>query len=135
MKQEMRVFLALLIFPVLLSAQQMSGTNYTSSQANQTIASAYSYVNTVNESGYLVFQPNLTASYRYLLMASQIYNRSPDTAVFYAQKAQQIAQQQYSSMGYYRQRSFFVIAAIAIAFMVMLAKVMRPVSLRRRAKR
>ncbi|MHB1830259.1 MAG: hypothetical protein ACYCO0_02605 [Candidatus Micrarchaeaceae archaeon] len=134
MKQAVHVFLALLIFPMLLSAQQLSGTNYTSSQANATIASAYSYVNTVNESGYLVFQANLTAPYRYLLMASQIYNKSPNTAVFYAQKAQLIAQQQYSSMGYYRQRSFFVIAVIAIAFLVMLIKVMRPVKVRRRAK-
>ena len=136
MKLSLHVLLALLVFPILLSAQQASGTTvYTGQQASAVISSAYSYVNAINESGYLVFQTNLTESYKYLAIASQIYNKSPNTAVLYAQEARQLAQQQYSSIGYYRERSLFVIAAIAIAFLIALAKVMQPVKTRRRAKR
>jgi hypothetical protein len=126
MKHALLALSALLLLTVILSAQQISSTNYTSTQANATIASAYSYVNSVNESGYLIFQPNLTASYGYLSAASRLYNRSPDVAVFDALKAQQLAQQQYSDVVYGGERALPVMVAVTVILLIVLLKVMSP---------
>ena len=135
MKQLLSALSIILLLPVLLGAQQISSTNYTTSQANATISSAYLYVNTVNESGYLIFQPNLSASYKYLALASQIYNKSPDSAVSFAQQAQALAEQQYGDMTYYKSESLPVITLITLVFLLALAKVMYPVKLGRKGNR
>lgn len=116
-----------LLFSTVADAAQISGANYTVAQANATITSAYSYVNSINESGYLIFQPNLNASYSYLSMALKIYNSSPDTAVFYAQQAETLAQQQYSNINYYRSRSLPVIVAFTLLMLIVLYKIMVPI--------
>ncbi|MDE1768586.1 MAG: hypothetical protein KGH62_04400, partial [Candidatus Micrarchaeota archaeon] len=74
------VIIILAFFAGLASAQQVSNSNYTVQQANATISQVTQYVNTVNESGYLIFEPNLTVAYRDLNKAISLYNTSPDTA-------------------------------------------------------
>ena len=117
----------LVVLSSIMHASQISGQNYSVKQANSTVAQAYAYVNLVNESGYLIFQPDLSASYGYLSNASSLYLSSPNVAVAYAQKAQQLAQEQYSSIGYYRRMAIPILVAFTILAALALFKVMIPV--------
>ncbi len=131
------VFLLLVVFVFLFPmthASQISKQNYSIEQANSTITKAYAYVNLVNESGYLIFRPNLSASYNYLSNASSLYLNSPNVAVIYAQKAEQLAKEQYASIGYYRQMAAPVLAAFTIITALALFKVMIPVKKVRRRR-
>lgn len=116
----------------IMHASQIYAQNYSVEQANITIAQAYSYVNAVNESGYLIFQPDLAQSYRYLSNASSLYTKSPNVAVAYSQMAVQLAQEQYSSIGYYRSKSVPILALFTILAAFALFKVMIPVRKRKR---
>ncbi len=122
----------LLFLPMTLHASQISTTNYTAAQANATISSVYSYVNSVNESGYLIFEPNLTAPYNYLSKASELQNRSPDVAVIDAQTALSLAEQQYNAMNTYRQQSLIVVVVFTVAVLFALMKVMVPIRAKKR---
>ncbi len=112
----------------LASAQQVSNSNYTVQQANATISQVTQYVNTVNESGYLIFEPNLSAAYRYLNKAISIYNMSPNTAVIYADNAYASAHQEYISISYYRTASLPIMIAFTVAMTILLYRFMVPVS-------
>ena len=127
------IVFALFSLPLALHASQISSSNYNASQANATISYAYRYVNVVNESGYLIFRPDLVASYKYLSNASALYKSSPDAAVLDAQTALAIAQQQYSSMSAYRSESLPFVAAFTLLMLLALLKVMVP--LNRKAKK
>ncbi len=116
-------------------ASQISKQNYSVELANSTIAKAYAYVNLVNESGYLIFRPNLSASYNYLSNASSLYLSSPNVAVIYAQRAEQLANEQYASIGYYRQIAMPVLVAFTIITALALFKVMVPVRKKDRRRR
>ncbi len=111
---------------LILHASHISNSNYTAAQANSTITSVYNYVNSVNESGYLIFEPNLTAPYTYLDKASELRNSSPNAAVVDAQTALSLAQQQYNTISSYRQQSLIVAVVFTVAMLLALAKVMRP---------
>jgi len=127
MKRVLLPFLLLLALAVTLNAQSVSAPNYTAAEANSSISAAYSYVNTINQSGYLIFQPNLTQAYAYLSKASEIYNASPNAAVFDAQKAQQIAEAQYGSLNYFRYKALpWAVLCTAVVVLVLL-KVMEPI--------
>jgi uncharacterized protein with PQ loop repeat len=117
----------MVLLPMTLHASQISVSNYTAAQANATIASVYGYVNSVNESGYLIFEPNLTAPYNYLGRASELQNRSPDVAVVDAQTALSLAEQQYNTMSSYRQQSLPIIVAFTVAMLFVLVRVMAPI--------
>ena len=116
----------------MLHASQISSSNYTSVQANATITAAYSYVNSVNESGYLIFEPNLAEPYSYLAKAQELVNSSPNAAVVDAQTALSLAKQQYSTISSYRQDSFPIAAIFTIAMLFALIKAMRPISAKNR---
>ena len=97
-----------------VSAQQL-GANYTAGYANATLAGASSYIRTVNQSGYLIFYPNLTQAYGYLGKAEAAYNRSsPAEAVLYANEARASAEEQYQDIGAYRNESFAVMAVLVV---------------------
>ena len=115
-------------------AQQIRSVNYTQSQANATINSAYGYVNKINESGYLLFQPNLSSAYGYLSKATELENVSPNSAIFYADKAVSSAQQQYGNISFYKAASFPVVVIISLVFFALLIKVMIPVKREHRGK-
>ena len=134
----MRLLLQVALLAVALSAAgafaQQSGSNYTQGYANATISRASSYVESVNESGYLIFYPNLTQAYVYLNKAQAAYIRSPDQAVAYANEAQASAAQQYSDIGEYRYAAFAAMAAITVISAAVVAASMRKVRGRDRAK-
>ncbi|MCL5427758.1 MAG: hypothetical protein M1321_01095 [Candidatus Marsarchaeota archaeon] len=100
----LRAFLAVLAVAVALQAYAagMSAQGYTAKQANLTIQNISAYIQTVNESSFLVFSPNLTQAYYYLGKARAYYNKSPSLAVQYAFMANSSAMAAYDSMGKYR---------------------------------
>jgi hypothetical protein len=120
--------------PTAMHASQISSSNYTVAQANATIASAYAYINSVNESGYLIFEPNLTSAYQYLNSASELMNSSPQAAITNAQKASALAKYQYESISAYRRQSLVVVTAFSIVMLFALYKVMQPTKTRRGAR-
>ena len=128
----------LFLLPALTLAASVSyssafeAQSYTSNQANATIANATAYVNQINESGYLIFYPNLAGAYKDLALANQFLNRSPGVAVDYALKAQESARAQYWQISSYRQEALeamIVITAITIASLYVF---MKPVKGRKR---
>ena len=117
---------------MVIHASQISSSNYTVAQANSTIASTYRYINSVNESGYLIFEPNLTSAYNYISKASLLENTSPDVAVVYAQTAYSLAQSQYDAISAYRGRSLPVLVIFTIVALIALLKVMGPITVKKR---
>jgi hypothetical protein len=114
------------------------GAGYSAAYANATISKVSAYVESVNESGYLAFYPNLTQAYSYLAKAEAAYNKSPDAAVAYANEAQSSAMAQYSAMGRYREVSFAVMAVLAVlssaAVLLSMRKAKEPKSTQRRKR-
>ncbi len=126
----MKLALAIVLSVAIISsvlASSISSQNYTVAQANVTINNAYSYVNSVNQSGFLVFQPNLEAPYKYLDNATAIYKSAPGAAILEAEMAQSLARQQYSSMSSYKGASLVIMVLVTALLAIVLAKVMMPV--------
>lgn len=127
--------LAVLLLPAAVAAEQISAESYNSIYANATIASTYGYIDSVNQSGYLLFQPNLTLAYKYAWLALGNVSSDPNLSVFYSEKARGIAQQQYSQINQYRSESLGAMALVTLALLIALLKVMAPaVSTRPRKK-
>lgn len=119
------------VSPLSYGASIGSG-NYTASSAKAFIDSASAYINSINQSGYLIFMPNLTASYKYLDEAKSTYNTSPDTAVIYANKAIESAKLSYMQISYYKSYSFVVLVVFTVAIGALLYKLMKPIKRRSR---
>ncbi|MGI0141791.1 MAG: hypothetical protein ACREBF_04050 [Candidatus Micrarchaeales archaeon] len=114
---------------ILISGAQaptITAQNYTIAYANQTINQTMSYVNLVNQSGYLIFYPNLSGAYAYLAKAQNIYTTSPSSAILYANQAKAIAKEQYAQIGTYRTTSLAVMAILTVAFFIWLYGIMSP---------
>ncbi|MGC8662421.1 MAG: hypothetical protein ACP5RT_01390 [Candidatus Micrarchaeia archaeon] len=108
--------------------------NYTPAQANATINSTISYLNKVNESGYLIFYPDLSQAYVYVNNASKLYLTSPNTAVAYALKARKIATIELEKLSSYKLISFVLSLIFTIAMFLLLYIYMKPVKTVKRAK-
>ncbi len=135
MRQSLALLAVLLLVPSIALAQSIGVPEYTAAQANASISVAANYINGINESGFLLFQPNLTQSYGYLKLAEQFQNASPGTAVFYAGKAQSAAVQQYQDISYYRSRSVPVMVAFTLLFLLILVKLGVPVVVHKRGSK
>ena len=99
-----------------------------------TINSTSSFLQTINESAYLIFTPNLTQAYKYLAEAKSIYPTEPSVAVFYADQSRNSAAKAYSDMRGYKNNSLAAIVALTGITAVILYKLSRPVVHRRRQK-
>jgi hypothetical protein len=95
--------------------------------ANETLNMASNYVELVNESGYLLFYPNLTQAYADLASAERLFNTSPAGSVAFANKAVSDAKTQYETISAYRSDAFAVSLALAIVFALLLGRLMKPV--------
>ncbi len=111
--------------------QTLAQQSYTPQQANAIISGVISYVNAVNESGYIIFYPHLDGAYSYLSNATKLYNVSPDTAVAYALKAKELASVQLAKINSYKLISFFVVLAFTLVMLFLLYMYMRPLKARR----
>lgn len=119
----------------LLSAQQIGAQNYTAQQANLTIANVSAYIAAVNQSGYLIFYPNLTTAYVYLDKAQSLYLSSPALAQTYAIRAQQSAALAYDTISEYKAYAFVFVVVLTILTAGIFYALARPVRRTKRAKR
>jgi len=123
----MRAYAAILVLLLAFAAQAQGTQHYTVAQANETLSNATAYVNIVNESGYLVFWPNLTQAYSYLNKSRTSLNGSPDSAVMYAGLAAGSAKASYERIGAYREDATLAALAFTVVMAVMLYRFMKPV--------
>ncbi len=107
--------------------------------ANQSIKNATAYLQTVNESGYIVFYPsNLSAAYAYLNKSKTAYSHnSPALTVEYSDKAIATAKSAYLQINYYRTASIVVMLIFTAVIGLILYRLMKPVktTLKKRRKR
>lgn len=126
-----RAFYLLLLlsfaFAIQPASSQVISSNFSKEYANQTINQAIAVLNDVNQSGYLVFYPNLTQAYADLNSSMALYNTSPAAAVVLANKAMYEATAQYDAIGRYRQVSIAVMLVLTAVFAVIIYRIMKPV--------
>ena len=124
-------FLLLLYF-VFVSAQHGKSTvsfatiGASNGTINIAINETYAYIQLVNESGYLIFSPNLTQAYNYYYRAVNLSANDPDTAVTLLAQAKQSASQQQQLIYGYRDTSFIVMAVLTVVSALILAYFMWP---------
>ena len=113
------------LFSILYSQSSIATTNYTSAYANHTINQTLGYINQVNESGYLIFYPNLASAYAYIQKAQQSATTSPDTAILYAGMATTQAQAEYSRISGYKTLSFWIMVFLSLISLIWLFALMQ----------
>lgn len=114
-------FFFLLFFSLsLIYGATIKAQNYNSTQALNIINQSISYINTINESGYLFFNPNLTQAYVYINRSEENYNSSPNTAVAFAYRAQDSAKEALGVIDEYRTYAFAGISAFSLLFGLLL---------------
>ncbi len=129
------LFLACFACLALQAGAQTFGSNDTKAYANTTIHNALNVINAVNESGYLIFYPNLTQAYADINQSMALYNNSPSAAVVLANKASLEADNQYMQISTYRQESIVVMLALTAVFAYAVMRVVTPVSAKRKQKK
>ncbi len=124
------IFLSFILFYSVYSASAAT-TPYTMMTANQSIKNATAYLQTVNESGYLIFYPsNLSTAYAYLNKSETAYShKSPALAVEYSDKAILLARSSYLQISYYRNVSIVVMLIFTAIVGLLLYKLMKPVKI------
>ncbi len=123
--------LALPTVSTVLHAQSISSPNYTAEDANISIHQAEQYVNSINQSGYLIFYPNLSQAYSYINTAKRVYLDSPSSAVLYAEKAKASAKAAYDEIDVYRRASLLLMIVFTLVVAIALNKFMRPINKKR----
>lgn len=133
MPRQVAFLLILFLFLEVAHAQgQLAYPNYTAQRANATVQNVSYYIAIVNESGYLIFEPNLTSANNYLTMAQGNTISNPYLAVAYANKAYNLTEEQYNSIEAYKSESLPFIVAFTAAMLILLYKFMIPI---KRAKK
>lgn len=109
------------IFSIVFSNTTVISTqNYNKTQAEQIINQSINYINTVNQSSYLIFNPNLTQAYAYLNRAEQTLNSSPNISVSYAYTAQSSANTALQNIRKNSEYAFAGIFIITVFFGILL---------------
>ena len=125
MRSVLLAFVLSFSFALAAAGAQSQFTNPTVAYANLTVNNAAYYISQVNESGYLIFYPNLTQAYADLFKAESTYNTSPITAVVYANKAVNEATSEYIRISSYKSESVVVMAAATIVLAIVIARTTR----------
>ena len=122
------IFLSFFLFYLVYSAGAAPSNNAMIA-ANRSINNASSYLQTTNESGYLIFYPsNLSAAYAYLNKSRTAYSHnSPYLAIEYADKAISSGRSSYSQIGYYRNASIVIMLVFTAFVGFLLYLRMKPV--------
>jgi hypothetical protein len=89
------------------------------------VNSTRSYVDTVNESAYLIFYPNLTAAYNYVDSAANVSHTNPAYAQVLLGKARESAEAQLAGIDRYKAWSFYALVATSVVLAVLLERLMR----------
>lgn len=86
---------------------------------NYTLANIANIINTINQSGYLIFYPNLTSAYFYLNASKNKSRTNYSIAYSYLLRAKNSAQQAQVQLGRYQYISILVsILLIAVLFVI-----------------
>lgn len=114
-----------------LGGQIITSPNYTAEQANGIITNATAYVQSVNQSAFLVFYPNLTMANYYLRISESIYKTNTSEAVFYARQAAAAASAAYSGIALRKGIGLFLATVFTIAMGAALYVFMKPIYLKK----
>ncbi len=125
--------IALLAAPFLFGA---AANAQSPASGNTSIAAAInstaSYINSINQSSYLIFYPNLTSAYNYLSLATNESHTNVTYSYLLLGKANESARHQAQLIFRYQQLSLLVLIALAILLAAILYFFMHPY---RRGKR
>jgi hypothetical protein len=117
--------LAMLIFYSLLIHTQSASISQTS--INNSINSTAAFINNVNQSGYLIFYPNLSAAYNYLQLAKEnAISGNVTYSYILLARAKQSAQVELESMDKYKTDSLYLLIASTIVLAIILYMLMMP---------
>jgi predicted PurR-regulated permease PerM len=132
-------FIFLLLLPSFIFAGSttniLNNQNYSYAQSNQIITNATKYISSINQSGYLIFYPNLTQAYKDLTLANQFHNSSPDTSITYALMAKNEASIAYTKIISYKIESLTIMIIAALISLVVLYLFMKPVNINENSKK
>lgn len=118
----MAVLAMLLLFNILhAQGGSISGVNMTAA-----INSTASYINMVNQSGYLIFYPNLANAYGYLNQARNQSQINPAYSYILLAKAMASAQSQEAQISQYKTDSLYVLTTLAFILVISVYLLMRP---------
>lgn len=115
--------LGMALFAMLLFSANASGI-YNNSNLTSAINGTQQLIESVNQSAYIVFYPNLTAAYNYLQQARNQTNAA--NVYLLLSKAKASALQQQARINQYRDVSLFVLSAILVVLCLILYIFMRP---------
>ncbi|HIH49882.1 MAG: hypothetical protein ABSE71_01130 [Candidatus Micrarchaeaceae archaeon] len=119
--------LAALFYGAAANAQSAGATGYGYGMgASAAINSTASYVNSINQSSYLIFYPNLTGAYNYLNMARNESQTNLTYTYLLLGKARASAQVQQQILLKYQQLSLLIIIVLAVFLAALLYFFMRP---------
>lgn len=99
------------------------------------INSTAAFINRVNQSGYLVFYPNLTGAYANLNLAKNESQVNPPFAYQLLAKARSSAQSQEDAINQYKGDSLYVLVILAILLVILLYLLMKPIKSSRRSRK
>ncbi len=124
----MKGVFAAAVLMLLLLGSVMAAQVFTASMAsaNLTLQQAESTVAQVNESGYLIFYPNLTTAYADLSRAQKLYNTSPQSSLYWSQQSIAAANAQYQRISAYRYYSAIAMGALTLFFVFLLLRLFTP---------
>ncbi len=132
------LFFLLLIFlavqPLAFAARLGPAINSISG-ANTLLSNATAYVSTINQSGYLIFTPNLVKSYSYLSKAGRYLNSSPQSSMLYSNLAIESARESYGNIIAYRNYAFLGCMVFTIIMGLLLLRFMKPVKREKKHRR
>ena len=101
-------------------------TSIGSASINASINSTAAYINTVNQSGYLVFYPQLAQAYNYLNLAKNISAKNASAAYSLLAMARSSAQSQELSLQHNERYLSYGLIAASLFLGLLLYALMRP---------
>jgi hypothetical protein len=119
----MAIFAMLIFYSTLAHSQ---GANVSSTNIGEAINSTAAIISKVNQSGYLIFYPNLTQAYSYLSLAKNESNINTSITLSLLAKASQSAQAQQALIDQYKMVSLYALVVFGFLLAALLIVLMKP---------
>jgi hypothetical protein len=124
----MAILAMLIFYGISAHAQSQIGV-VSSTNITVAINTTAAFINRVNQSGYLVFYPNLAEAYNYLNLARQNSQTNTQYAYLLLTNANGSAQAELNRINQYKSDSLYVLIVSAILLAIMLYILMMPKAL------
>ena len=128
----MAIFAMLIFYSISAHAQNSSVAN---SNLTSAINSTEQFIEKVNQSGYLIFYPNLTKAYSDLNVAKNQATVNPAFSYQLLAEAKNSAQSQENSIYQYKTDSLYVLMVITISLIIVLYVLMKPIKVAKKARK